>query len=95
MQLPRSPLQRSRRLGRGKKTGAHGTMEREKRRRETAIFSVFPSSTACLLFFNLTLFSFRFVNNIPTGKKNARQLLKLGLILGYAVSITEAAFLFL
>ena len=99
MQFPLSTLQRSLcvrgRLGREKKKGAHGTMGREKRRRETAIFSVFPSSTACLLCFNLTLFSFRFVNNIPTGKKNVRQLLKFGLILGYAVSVTETAFLFL
>ena len=99
MQFPLSTLQRSLcvrgRLGREKKKGAHGTMGREKRRRETAIFSVFPSSTACLLCFNLTLFSFRFVNNIPTGKKNVWELLKLGLILGYAVSITETAFLFL
>ena len=68
MQFPLSPVQRSLcvrgRLGRGKKKGAHGTMGREK------IFSVFPSSSACLLCFNLTLFSFRFVDNIPMGKKN-------------------------
>ena len=45
MQFPLSTLQRSLcvrgKLGRGKKKGAHGTMGREKRRREAAIFSVF------------------------------------------------------
>ena len=66
-----------------------------KREEEDSHFFCLPIIHRVLTIFNLTLFSFRFVNNIPTGKKNVRQLLKLGLILGYAVSVTETAFLFL
>ena len=66
-----------------------------KEKKRDSHFFCLPIIHRELTIFNLTLFSFRFVNNIPTGKKNLRQLLKLGLILGYAVSITETAFLFL
>lgn len=53
---PQKPLCVLRRLGRGKKESARGTMGRGKRRSETPIFSLFPSSPVCLLFFDHCFF---------------------------------------
>ena len=43
-------------LGRGKKESARGTMGRGKKGGETPVFSLFPSSPACLLFFDHCFF---------------------------------------
>ena len=51
-----NPLCVVRRLGRGKKESARGTMGRGKKGRRAPAFSLFPSPTARLLFFNCCYF---------------------------------------